>query len=135
MIILYSTITTSIGNYYLTFRDNRVVSLSKTKLSLFLDISAFDGEATHCPDISRTDYSVAWHHIPEDWNPQLLLHKNLQNLLIYSLIHLKRRVEKVWYEYVKATDNLENPGIYAILTKSLREVGQEGIRLDNSGSR
>lgn len=109
--------------------------MSKTKLSLFLDISALDREAIHCLEISRTDYSVAWHHIPEEWNPQLHFYKNLQNLLIYSFIHLKRRVEKVWYKHVKATDHLKNPEIDAILTKILREVGQEGIRLDNSHSK
>jgi len=92
MIFLYSRITTSIGNYYLTFRDNTVVSVSKTKLSLFLDISALDEGVTHCLEMSRTDYPVAWHHIPEEWSPQLHFYKNLQNLLIYSLIHLKRHV-------------------------------------------
>ena len=119
----------------LLFRDNRVVSLSKTKLSLLLDISAPDREATHCLEISRTDYPVAWHHIPEGWNPQLHFYKNLQNLFIYSLIHLKRRVQKIWYKYVKATDHLENPGKDAISTEILREVGQKGVRLDNSRSR
>jgi len=88
-----------------------------------LDISALDGEATHCLEISTTDYSVAWHHIPEEWNPQLHFYKNLQDLLIYSLIHLKRCVQKVWYEYAKATDHLENPGIDAILTKIFNRSG------------
>jgi hypothetical protein len=114
--------------------------MSKPKLSLFLDISrqqgglnvkdqtvtvldisALDTGATRCLEISRTDYLVARHHIPEKWSPQLRFYRNLQHLLIYSLIHLKRRVQRVWYEYVKATDHLENPGIDAILTKILEK--------------
>jgi hypothetical protein len=51
-------------------------------------------------------------------------------------------IESVWYEYAKVSDHLENPNRPIRkpsnrwnINADLREVGQEGTRLDNSHSR